>query len=372
MIFSKEKLLAFLLFVVLMLYPPLMFGVFISDKLRIFLFIIALFFLIVYCLDDFKMDKKILKLLILFIMYLGAVLVNTPNEGFWTAINFSAVILFSIIFFSVLNNDKYLKFRSTILKLYVLFFVVTGICIALNFLINMVSAGFSQPFALSGYDVKMSIFGLNATKNILGFNFHKNWFYFIEPSYIAFFCLINIFFIEDKVTEKSRLFFSANLLGGILSGSFLFYLGGILLWMSHLFLTRKKGTSIILLLLIPFTLQGLLYLSSASSYSDRLYRIILGADLIGKMSLSQFFFGYGNIIDLERGISAGVFSSFVEGGIFGLMVPLVLATIYCKGEKGLILLLIMGLFVLELFQWPLFWGSIILAGSLSKNKEGFY
>jgi len=107
---------------------------------------------------------------------------------------------------------------------------------------------------------------------------------------------------------------------------------------------------------------------ASTSTTDRLVRIQVATDILTNFSLIQLVSGNGYIFtqELEKGISAGLFSSFIEGGLIGLIVPLVLGIIYCKKNYTLIAILVISLLTIEPYKMPLFWVALILSGALGR------
>ena len=136
------------------------------------------------------------------------------------------------------------------------------------------------------------------------------------------------------------------------------------------FLYKSISILIIILLYIIFKDSISIFLSN-SSFDDRYLRIDLGVEILRNYNIEKLFFGTGYLFDhgVDKGISTGLLTSFIEGGLIGLFIPLVLAFLICQGNKVLIAIVLMSLLLFEPYKLPFFWFVIVLAGNLPKYNN---
>ena len=221
------------------------------------------------------------------------------------------------------------------------------------------------------YNYNASPLGLTISKYLLGVNFSRSFFFFIEPVYHAFFCLINVLVIGKHLPRYSKLFIKLNILAGILTASYLFFVCFLVVKIFQMKRLFKIFLIVFLALLLSFNLNIIENFFSSSSFDDRSLRIQIALEIISKADPNKIIFGSGFLFDhgFNRGISSGLFSSIVESGLIGFIIPLVLGLIFSCRNKTLIIIFIIGLLVLELYKLPLFWMAFILAGQIEKNEN---
>ena len=363
--------------IICLIYPPFVFFSFINELFRLTAFALLLIVLFLKLLfQKIKIKTLLLHgflLSLLFIYCFSTIYINNNNEGFRSSLGYSLILILSFLVY--LNINSNFIFFEFIKKNYVSLFYLITICTIFNFVLNifLTSNNFLTPYILSdsSYNYSASIFGLSINKFIYNINISRNFWFFIEPVYTAPFFLINIFVISPLI-QKSKYFLILNTISGILTFSFLFFIGYLILFL-------LKNKPYILIFLFTIILIILIYsnfdyeensIITSSSTSDRLLRIDMAFNILSKFSISQIFFGNGYLfsLSLERGISAGILSSFVEGGLIGMIIPLLLALFYIKYNKILFCIFLLSLITMESYKMPFLWITFILAGKLISIK----
>ena len=366
--------LSFLIFFIVLFYPPFVFYQFINESIRIIFFAIILIILFIYhSLINFQKNnffKIIFLWLCLFGYFISSVLTN-GWQGAKTSIGYSIILIFALLLYSILQSKIKVKFFKYLFNIYVQFFFIVPIFCICNFLINLITPSFNfltPLFSDSVYSYDASFFGLTIPKYIFGINISRNFFFFIEPVYLALFYLINIFIISKFIPKHSQFFKKLNIIGGILTASFFFFIGFIIIkFLKMSFLYKCFSILGLILLSIIFKDSISIFLSN-SSFDDRFLRIDLGVEILKNYNIEKLFFGTGYLFDheIDKGISTGLLTSFIEGGLIGLFIPLILALLICEGNKVLISIVLMSLLLFEPFKLPFFWFVIVLAGNLPK------
>ena len=368
------------LFFVCLIYPPFVFFAFINETFRLSAFVLLLVLLIIKLffqkikINNFARNVFLLTLLII---YCGSSInINYNTEGLRSSIGYSLILILSYLIY--LNTNSNSNFRDFICKNYIRLFNFISISIIINCIINLFTGEFNflTPYfpSVFSYNYSASIFGLSFRKDILDINISRNFWFFIEPVYTVPFFLINIFMIGPCKIMKNKYFVISNIVSGILSFSYFFFIGYLILFL-------LKNKPYVLLFLIIISSIPLIYLNfdyegasiiSSSSASDRLLRIDFAFEILSKFSPTKIFFGNGYLFSqsLEMGVSSGLLSSFIEGGLVGLILPLFLAIYYAKFNKMLFCIVFLSLLTIEPYKMPLFWIAIIIAGKLiSINDE---
>lgn len=374
---STFWVLSFLIFFIVLFYPPFIFYQFINESIRIIFFAIILIILFIYhCVINFhkyNFFKIIFLWSCLFVYFISSVLTN-GWQGVKTSIGYSIILMFALLLYSILQSKIKVQFFKYMFNIYVQFFFIVPIFCICNFLINLITPSFNfltPLFSDSVYIYDASFFGLTIPKYIFGVNISRNFFFFIEPVYLALFYLINVFVISNFIPKHSQIFKKLNLIGGVLTASFLFFIGFILIKffkISNLF----KSISILVLIFFFIFFRGTISIFlNNSSFDDRYLRIDLGIEILKNFDIEKLFLGTGYLFDhgVDKGISMGLLTSFIEGGLIGLFIPLILALLICEGNKVLISIVFMSLLLFEPFKLPFFWFVIVLAGNLPKYRS---
>jgi hypothetical protein len=376
---NYNNLITRFLLIICLIYSPFIFFAFINETIRLSAFVLLLILLAIKLFFQKIKTSKIIKNIILLVFLItyctASIFINYNTEGLRSSIGYSLILILSYLVF--LNISSNFKFYEYISKNYIRLFNFIAISIIINFIINILTGSFNflTPYFPNSfsYDYSASIFGLSIRKSLLGVNISRNFWFFIEPVYAAPFFLINIFIIGPCIKLKNRYFIVLNTIIGILSFSYLFFAGYLILFL-------LKNKPYILAILFSIMVFLLLYsnldyegtsLVSSSSGSDRLLRLNLAFEVLSKFSIQKLFFGSGYIFSqaLEMGVSAGIFSSFIEGGIIGMIIPLIFILVYTKFNKLLFCIALLSLLTIEPYKMPFLLLAFIIAGKLISIKS---
>lgn len=377
MILNKSQCLAFSVFFITLLYPPLVFYGFMSDSVRVLLFAMILLGLFISQLLRSYDKRKIVIIIycwIAFFIYTVASIYVNVNGAFKSTIGYSMILAFAICIFSIMQSERSSAFYHMVLKIYTSFFYVAAICAIINFFLTILtpSVNFLTGFlADNPYHYEISPFGLSVSKPIFGINFVRSFFYFIEPVYLALFYLMNIFVI-GKVMPKGSNFVLINIIGGLVTFSYLFFVGYLLLKVLELrTLYRVLSILAVVLLYIGFQEVVLPGLLETSSVDNRLFRFETAIMFIQSLSMQQILFGLGIEYDYisDFGVNAGLFASLIENGVAGLIFLLTIMLLFAQKNTVLIIIVFLGLLTVEPFKLPLFWLTVILAGEVSRRNS---
>jgi hypothetical protein len=374
---SSFWVLSFLIFFIVLFYPPFVFYHFINEGVRITFFAIILIILFIYHGVIYFHKNNFIKILFLWFCltfyFISSILIN-GWEGAKTSIGYSMILMFALLLYNIVQSKIKLQFFKNMFNIYVQFFFIVPIFCICNFLFNIITPSINilTPFFSDFvYNYDASFFGLSISKYISGMNVSRNFFFFIEPVFLAFFYLLNIFVISSFVPKHSQLFKKLNIIGGILTTSFFFFIGYIIIRFIK-FSLLYKSISILGIILLALILKDSFFdLLNSTSYDSRFLRYDFGIQIIKNYSIEKLFFGTGYLFDhgVDKGISAGLLTSFIEGGLIGLFIPFILALFICEGNKVLISIVLMSLLLFEPFKFPFFWFVIVLAGNLPKYSS---
>jgi len=363
------------LLLICLIYYPFIFFSFINDTFRLisFLFLIVLLFIRFFPKKNKfnQLLKNGLLLILLLIYIISSLYVNFNNEGMRSSIGYSLILFVSLlVYFNVESN---IDFYNFLIKNYIKLFSFISISIIINFVLNIFfpSINILTPYFPSSfnYNYSASFFSLSISKPIFGIIFSRNFWFFIEPVYTAPFFLFNIFIIGPYVVLKNKYFLILNTISGILTFSYLFFIGYLILYLlknkPRLFLILLILVTILVFINLNFDYENASLISSSSS-SDRLLRINMAIEVLNNFGNLKLFFGSGYIFSqsLGMGVSAGLLSSFIEGGLIGMFIPLVIALIYTKFNKIIFCIIMLSLFTIEPYKMPFFWVAVIICGKL--------
>ena len=359
------SILATFIFFIILFYPPLAFQVILNDNLRIILFSFSLFFL---TLTNFKYKSQnnILInniILIISLIFLISSIISNKANTINTALGYSSILIFSTLLFRIKSKIISKIFFNKITTLYIKFFIIVSVFSISNFFLNLftTSLNFSSSiFSIYAYDYNVSIFGFIIYKYILGIRISRSFFFFIEPVYLAFFYLVNIFIISKYI--KNKYFKIFNIVAGFATSSFFFIFGYLIL----IFLKFKNIYKIIIgififILLLIYKFEIIQFFDS-SSLSDRQERLQIGYELIQNIGIKTILFGNGYLFeyDSNKGVGSAMITLLLEGGVIALISTLSLIYFYCRKEKYLLILVFFSLILFEPNKYPLFWLTIVL------------
>ncbi|MEO8172301.1 MAG: hypothetical protein ABI581_04430 [Sediminibacterium sp.] len=377
MILNIPKSLAFFTFLMAVLYPPLVFYGFMSDTLRVGLFALLLISLFSWQILRSYQPKRVVTIVycwVIFFIYTVASMYVNWNGAFKSTMGYSMILVFAICIFSIMRSERGSEFSEALLKYYVKFFYMVSVCAIINFLVNIFLPviNFLTPFlADNPYHYEISPFGLSVSKPILGINFVRSFFYFIEPVYLALFYLFNVFVIGPSLPKRSK-FVLLNIIGGVVTFSYLFFIGYIIMKALKMRTFYKVLTvSIIVLFYLAFQNSILPGLLESSSADNRFSRLETALEFIKNIGAQKILFGIGIEYDYisDFGINAGILSTVIENGLFGLVFLLTIMLLFAQKNTFIILIIFLGLLTVEPFKLPLFWLTVVLAGEINRRQK---
>jgi len=378
MTINKPKSLAFIVFFIALLYPPLVFYGFMNDTLRIVLFAFVLMTL--FLSQTFRIYKKhrakaILTCWVIFLVYtIGAIYANR-NGTMRSTLGYAMILLFAIFVYTIMKSEGSEIFNSTLLKLYTSFFKVVAISTIINFFLNMVAPSINilTPYlAENPYHYEISPFGLSVAKPIFGVNIARSFFFFIEPVFLALFYLVNVFVIGPTLEHKRKGFIRLNIIGGVVTFSYLFFAGYLIIKALKMRTFYKVLTiSLVVLFYLAFQNSILSGISETSSIDNRVFRIETALQFIQSIGIQKVLFGLGIEYDYisDFGINAGILSTVIENGIFGLFFLLTIMLLFAQRNTLIIIIIFLGLLTVEPFKLPLFWLTVVLAGEIARRHK---
>ena len=241
---------ASIMFLPVILYPPIIFATMVPPQIRIGGYLLLNLYIFFYQKRYFKYDIYIFCML-LFLSIIMASRNIFGTGGLLTAGNYLLTLFFGWGLCRYLSTSKYRT--ELFIGLYIKFFILISTFSVLSVLF-MVTFGelnlFGLNYDLNHYDYKVTPFGLLLVKTIGTFKVYRSFFYFIEPLYVSIFYVANIFFIVPYMKNNSRLFFIANLIGGMLTYSYAFYMLLIAAFITNKLKSQFSITFLLLLLFI--------------------------------------------------------------------------------------------------------------------------
>lgn len=361
---------ALLVFIPALLYPPILFTDKISVVLRIslFIFLIAYFFLASKRFS--KNDVIIFLLLLLFSVSL--VVVNIDNlDGLRTSGSTMLTLVFAWAMSRAVKEN--VLYKNLLINFYINFFKIVPICSLLS-VIFLETAGELNIFNAysEGHDYWFTPFGAVFAKDFFGVSVYRSFSFFQEPVYLALFYAVNIFLISPSLKNNSSVFLILNIIGGLLTFSYLFFILSLILIFS-----KKIAIFSIEKCSFLFFAAGLMILASqfnlflASSLGDRWDRANLFFNAIEYANIFQLMFGHGFALatGFDRGFSAGLFTTIYEGGFLNLIVIFILTLTMPIKKFYIFLVLWTALLVFEPTKLPLFWVMIVVL-TVFERPEG--
>lgn len=368
--FSKAPL----IFIPVLLYPPVMFTGQISPLLRISLFTLLIAYLFLATKSVSKKDMQVFFLvLVLSVSYL---IINFANlDGLRTAGSTLLTLAFAFALSRSANSNK--RIKENLVKFYTNLFILIPICSILS-VIFLFIFGELNLFNIDagGHETYLfTPFGAILTKDFSGIAVvYRSFSFFDEPVYLASFCAANIFLVAPCLKERSKKFLIANVIGGILTFSYLFFvLSFLLFFIKKIPAFSFKSGLYLLLLAGSIMILSQVDLFSSSSLGDRIDRINLFFAAMEDANLFQVVFGRGFVQDtgFDRGFSAGLFTTIYEMGILGLVAILFFVYVLSNRKRYIFLLFFVSLLVFEPIKLPLFWMLVVVLSVLLPAKHKF-
>lgn len=361
-----------LIFLPVLLYPPIMIIGQISSSIRISLFIlltISLFLKIKY------ISKKDMQVFFLFLaLSISNLIVNYASlESLRTAGSTLLTLAFAWALSRSANSNK--RIKENLVKFYINLFILIPIFSLLSVIFLFIFGELNLfNFNVGEHTTYLfTPFGAILTKDFAGIAVgYRSFFFFDEPVYLALFCAANIFLVAPSLKEESNIFLIANVLAGILTFSYLFIVLSIVLFFTKRMRTLSiKGGLYFLLLIGLIMIFSQVELFSSSSLGERLYRISLFFTAMEDANLFQFVFGRGFLQDtgFDRGFSAGLFTTIYEMGILGLVSILFFVKIWSDKKDYIFLLFLVSLLVFEPIKLPLFWLLVVVLSVLLPDRN---
>ena len=375
-----SKYFIFFTFLILIIFPPFVFVNLIPSSFRSVLFFIFLCILIIrlFSILTIKLSEVLLRYWIHFLflfIYLIIIIIRSLLFNFDFLISFGYYLIFlSATFFHILFFHSEKNFIKQFINYYIFFFKIICISIILNFLCNLFFSInisiLSTLFSSENYEYNVSILGISIDKFFGTINVSRNFFYFIEPVFTSIFFILNIFFISEclNTKEKNR-FLIINLIAGILTFSFLFFVLLILVFfLKSIF--KFKIKQIILVVPIALLLAFLIFsIFDSSSILERSIRFQSAFEEISTMKFIDYIFGFGYLKEysLDRGFSAGILNLLLEAG--GIIYLIFLYFLFSLSNSRLLFFIcFISLFVFEPNKFPFFWISFTLSSYVFKSK----
>lgn len=353
---------ALLIFIPALLYPPILFTDKISSALRISMFVVLIFYFILATKKISKNDGLIFLLLMLFSVSLVTVNIDRV-DGLRTAGSTMLALVFAWAMSRATKENIW--YRNLVINFYINFFKVVPIFSILSvfFLVLVGELNIFNVIA-EGHDYWFTPFGAVFAKDFLGISVYRSFSFFHEPVYLALFYAVNVFLIAPSLKGKSKYFLILNVVGGILTFSYLFFiLSLILIFSKKMSDLSIKGYSLLLFMAVSliFTASQI-DLFSSSSLSDRWDRANFFFTAMEDSNIFQLLFGHGFALEtgFDRGFSAGLFTAIYEVGIVNLIVIFIFVLRMLSKKFYILLVLCTALLVFEPTKLPLFWILVIV------------
>ncbi len=363
-----------LIFVPILLYPPVMFTGQTSPSIRISLFTLLVMYLFFAAKYVSRKDMQIFFLML--VLSVSNLIVNFASpDSLRTAGSTLLTLAFAWALSRSANSNK--RIKENLVKFYTNLFILIPICSLLS-VIFLFIFGELNLFNIDagGHETYLfTPFGAILTKDFSGVVMvYRSFFFFDEPVYLASFCAANIFLVAPCLKERSNTFLIVNVIGGILTFSYLFFVLSFLLFFSKKIpaFSFKSGFYALLLVGLIMILSQV-DLFSSSSLGERIDRINLFFAAMEDANLPQIVFGRGFMQEtgFDRGFSAGLFTAIYEMGILGLAVILFFVSALSNKKRDISLLFFVGLLVFEPIKLPLFWTLVVVLSVLLPDRNTY-
>ena len=187
--------------------------------------------------------------------------------------------------------------------------------------------------------------------------------FFNEPVYLALFYTVNVFLIAPSL-KKSKVFLIANVVGGVLTFSYLFFILSLIFIFSKKIAAHpiKEYSFLLLVAAGLIILATQIDLFSSSSLADRWERANFFLKAMEDSNIFQLIFGHGFAREtgFDNGFSAGLFTMIYEIGIVNLIVIFIFVLKILSKKSYIFLVLCIPLLIFEPVKLPLFWILVIV------------
>lgn len=368
--FSKSPL----IFIPVLFYPPVMFTGQISPSIRISLF--ALLVMYLFLATRYVSKKDIQVFFLVLVLSVSNLIINFASlDSLRTAGSTLLTLVFAWALSRSANSNK--RIKGNLVRFYIGLFILIPICSLLSVIFLFVF-GELNLFNINagGHDTYLfTPFGAVLTKDFSGIVMvYRSFSFFDEPVYLASFCAANIFLVAPCLKERSNIFLIANVIGGILTFSYLFFVLSFLLFFSKKIPAFSFKSGLYLLLLAGLIMiSSQVDLFSSSSLGERIDRINLFFAAMEDTNLFQVVFGRGFVQEtgFDRGFSAGLFTTIYEMGILGLVAILFFVNVLSNKKRYIFLLFFVSLLVFEPIKLPLFWMLVVVLSVLSPDRNTY-
>lgn len=361
---TNNKLLALIICLCMLMYPPFLSSAYVSIYLRLALETGLLCYLII----KNKIKYNIIFILILYVIY-GFLSVGSDDlKNYISSLN---KILFFILLISMLKKRQDLaKYLKTYWIIIWKILSISAIVAFLGYELKIIK--FSEfELAEGSYLYYINpIFGALSPKIFFGVELVRVAGYMFEPNLLSFFFGFNLLIakhiFDNNKSRKS--FIYLNAIAGLftLSTTYIFFIIAYLVNIILGKLLKNKLLKITLLIILSLVLIKVITIDllEFSSATDRLLRMNEGLSLLRNNNIVTWLFGNGGGFasrEIGMGISAGFLSALVEKGLILLAVVILLMRKYSKFDLVLWLYLLYYNLVVELFWYPIFWVGISIA-----------
>ena len=362
-IIKVDYLKAAVLFLPIILYGPFVFSTMVYPPIRIGAYLLLSFYLFFKSTCYFK--KDVLIFCILFLLSIFLVSGNRSGTiGLFSTGNFLLTMFFGWGLFRYFSTST--RRAEILIELYVKFFFLVSIFSLLSVLFLLTFGeldlfGFNLNPLVNPYPYKVTPFGYLLEKRFGSITVYRSFFYFIEPVYLSIFYAANIFLIAPYIKVNSRLFFMANVVGGLLTYSYAFYIMLIALYIAKNLKSHFILISMLILLFILMYYLQIIDVFLYSSYNQRLERLLLFTTSIETANTSELLFGHGVRTDpgFSMGFSSGLAVSIYELGIIPTVLEM-LILFRLRPSFIIFVFFIIASAVIDPIKLPIFWFLIII------------
>lgn len=353
------------LFMPVLLYPPFLLTDKITASLRVSSFVLLIMYLFLATKHISKND--VITFMFLLILSASFVSINYADlDGLRTVGSTMLTLVFAWALSRYVKTSE--RNKENFIKFYTKLFIWIPVCSLLS-VIFLFIFGELNLFNIGngGHDTYLfTPFGALLAKDFAEIGagvVYRSFSFFCEPVYLAFFCAVNIFLVAPYFKERSRFFLAANVIGGILTFSYLFFVVSFFLFFSKKIASLSFKANLYLLFLVSLIIiSSQMDLFSSSSLGDRINRMNLFFMAMEDTNIFQFMFGRGFAQEtgFDRGFSAGLFTTIYEVGIVNLVVIMLFVNALLNKKFYVFLLFFVALLVFEPIKLPLFWVLVVV------------